>query len=256
MDKLNQEQLDQTKSFKDINSKLDVIHREVTRIRERSNQEHLDLILLNTRKDLANSMAIYVAEDIETDLERGMVSECHLKETCKQTFQDFLDMNVEVIKQVQDMDKETVDENYSKLEEIRNEAPYEKCRSCLDEVSSLLKKQLKLIESLELYESTEYEQTDLTPFSEELIVKDVLEPLSNKQRLQILQAMATETKTYSELSEVTGLRGGNLLFHIQKLQDGGLIFQRHERGDYMVTKKGYSMLNALKNMQKVIESEL
>jgi DNA-binding transcriptional ArsR family regulator len=256
MDKQNLGQMDQTNSFKDINSKLDVIHREVTRIRERSNQEHLDLILMNTRKDLASSMAVYVAEDIETDLERGMVSECHLKETCKQTFTDFLDRNVEIIKQVQDMDKDTIDKNSSKLDEMKNEAPYEKCRFCIDEVSSLLKKQLKLIESLELYKGTEYEQTDLTPFSEEFIVKDVLEPLSNKQRLQILQSMASETKTYSELSEVTGLRGGNLLFHIQKLQDGGLIFQRHERGDYMVTKKGYAMLNALKNMQKLLENEL
>ena len=256
MDKLNQGPLDQTNSFKDINSKLDVIHREVTRIRERSNQEHLDLILMNTRKDLANSMAVYVAEDIETDLERGMVAECHEKETCKQTFKDFLDMNVEIIKQIQDMDKEAVDENYARLDEMKNEAPYEKCRFCIAEVSSLLKKQLKLIESLELYKGTEYEPTDLPPFSEELIVKYVLEPLSNKQRLQILQSMATETKTYSELSEVTGLRGGNLLFHIQKLQDGGLIFQRHERGDYMVTKKGYAMLNALKNMQVLLEKEL
>jgi DNA-binding transcriptional ArsR family regulator len=256
MDKLKQGQIDQTNSIKDINSKLEVIHREVTRIRERSNQEHLDLILLNTRKDLANSMAVYVTEDIETDLERGMVSECHLKETCKQTFTDFLDRNVDIIKQVQDMDKKTMDENYSKLDEMKNEAPYEKCRFCIHEVSSLFMKQLKLIESLKLYESPEFEETDLNPFSEELIVKDVLEPLSNKQRLQILQSMATETKTYSELSEVTGLRGGNLLFHIQKLQDGGLIFQRHERGDYMVTKKGFAMLNALKNMNKFLENEL
>lgn len=256
MDKLNQGQLDQISSFKDINSKLDVIQREVKKIRERSNQEHLDLILLNTRMDLANSMAVYVSEDIETDLERGMVPECHEKETCKQTFKDFLDLNVEIIKQVKNMDKEAVDWNHSKLDEMRTEAPYEKCRSCIDEVSSLLKKQLKLIESLELYKSTEFEVSDLPPFSEELIVKDVLEPLSNKQRLQILQSMASETKTYSELSEVTGLRGGNLLFHIQKLQDGGLIFQRHERGDYMVTKKGYAMLNALKNMQKLLENGL
>lgn len=256
MDKLDQALVGDAHKFKDINTKLDVIHNEVKKIRERSNQEHLDLILLNTRRDLSNSMAVYVSDDIETDLERGMVAECHQKKTCKQTFKDFLDKNVEIIKQVQSMEKENIDENHSKLDEMRQEAPYEKCKSCIDEVSSLLKKQLKLIESMDLYSNNGYEEKDISPFSEELIVKEVLEPLSNKQRLQILQSMASETKTYSELSEVTGLRGGNLLFHIQKLQDGGLIFQRHERGDYMVTKKGYSMLNALNNMQKLLDNVL
>jgi predicted transcriptional regulator len=73
----------------------------------------------------------------------------------------------------------------------------------------------------------------------------MLEPLSNRQRLQILKATAVETKTFSELSELTGLRGGNLLFHLQKLLDSGMILQRHERGDYMITEKGFRLLNSL-----------
>lgn len=240
--------------FKDIKSKLDVIHHEVKKIRERSNQEHLDLILSNTKKDFSNSIAVYVTDDIESDLERGMVAECHLKKTCKQTFKDFLEKNVDIIKQGQYLERENMDNTHLKLDEMMEEAPYEKCKSCMDEVSSLLKKQLKLIESLQLFDN-EPQSQDFSPISEELIVKEVLEPLSNKQRLQILQSMASETKTYSELSEVTGLRGGNLLFHIQKLQDGELIFQRHERGDYMVTKKGYAMLMTLNNLQKLLENQ-
>lgn len=255
MDKDFKERSDDEVYFKDIKSKLDLIHQEIKKNRERSNQEHLDFILSNTKKDFSNSIAVYVTDDIETDLERGMISECHLKITCKQTFKDFLDRNVDVIKQGQDLDKECVEDNYLKLEVMYDEAPYEKCKSCLDEVRSLLKKQLKLIKSLNLFDSDDSLNQDISPISEELIVKEVLEPLSNKQRLQILQSMANETKTYSELSEVTGLRGGNLLFHIQKLQDRELIFQRHERGDYMVTKKGYSMLTALNNMQLLLENE-
>jgi len=240
--------------FKDIKSKLDVIHHEVKKIRERSNQEHLDLILSNTKKDFSTSIAVYVTDDIESDLERGMVAECHLKKTCKQTFKDFLEKNVDIIKQGQYLEKENMDDKHLKLDKMIEEAPYEKCKSCIGEVSSLLKKQLKLIESLQIFDNKPQKQ-DLSPISEELIVKEVLEPLSNKQRLQILQSMASETKTYSELSEVTGLRGGNLLFHIQKLQDGELIFQRHERGDYMVTKKGYAMLMALNNLQRLLENK-
>ena len=81
------------------------------------------------------------------------------------------------------------------------------------------------------------------------MVKSVLEPLSNKQRLQILKSMASETRTFSALSEITGLRGGNLLFHIQKLLETDLILQRHERGDYMITQKGFNLLKMLADFQ-------
>jgi predicted transcriptional regulator len=85
------------------------------------------------------------------------------------------------------------------------------------------------------------------------MVKSVLEPISNKQRLQILKSMASETMTFTALSELTGLRGGNLLFHIQKLLESDLILQRHERGDYMITEKGYNLLIMLSNFKKYLK---
>jgi predicted transcriptional regulator len=41
---------------------------------------------------------------------------------------------------------------------------------------------------------------------------------------------------------MTGLRGGNLLFHLRKLQDSGTFLQRKEWGDYVITDKGYQIL--------------
>jgi len=81
-----------------------------------------------------------------------------------------------------------------------------------------------------------------------LIVKEILDPISNIQRLQILKAVFEGTKTFTEFSELTGLRGGNLLFHLQKLLDGGMILQRHERGDYMITEKGYGVLKGIADL--------
>src|SRR5660397_112013 len=89
--------------------------------------------------------------------------------------------------------------------------------------------------SLQIYNTDKEKKQDISVLPDELIVNDILEPLSNKARLQILKAIAIETKTFSALSELTGLRGGNLLFHLQKLLDSGMILQRHERGDYMIT---------------------
>ena len=44
----------------------------------------------------------------------------------------------------------------------------------------------------------------------------------------------------------SGLRGGNLLFHLQRLIDSGMIVRaRHERGDYLLTEKGYAVLKGV-----------
>jgi predicted transcriptional regulator len=47
---------------------------------------------------------------------------------------------------------------------------------------------------------------------------------------------------------MTGLRGGNLLFHIRKLTESGLILQRHERGDYIITDKGHKTMTAISRL--------
>ncbi|WP_269849568.1 hypothetical protein [Methanosarcina horonobensis] len=61
-------------------------------------------------------------------------------------------------------------------------------------------------------------------------------------------------KSFSAFSELTGLRGGNLLFHLQKLMDSGLILQQHERGDYMITEKGFRILQGLNEIYSSLQS--
>jgi predicted transcriptional regulator len=51
---------------------------------------------------------------------------------------------------------------------------------------------------------------------------------------------------------MTGLRGGNLLFHIKKLADSGMILQRHERGDYVITDKGFKTITAITQLYSVL----
>ncbi|BDZ69223.1 winged helix-turn-helix domain-containing protein [Methanobacterium ferruginis] len=237
----------------DNSAKLEAIHQDIKRLMERSNQEYLDLMLTNLKKDFINALISYVKEDIEGGLERSMVDPCQMRETCKSRFKEFLQNNAELIKQ-DNVLKEVIDKKRDDLSGIREEAPFDKCDICFAEVDSLFDKQLHVINSLQIYGSTE-ERPEISTIPEEVMVKSVLEPLSNKQRLQILKSMASETRTFSTLSELTGLRGGNLLFHIQKLLESGLILQRHERGDYMITKKGYNSLIMLAEFQKSMENE-
>jgi len=85
-------------------------------------------------------------------------------------------------------------------------------------------------------------------------MSEILEPVSNNHRLEILKAVSFEMKSFSAFSELTSLRGGNLLFHLQKLLDNGLILQMHERGDYMITDKGLKILQGLQEIYSSLQN--
>jgi predicted transcriptional regulator len=86
-------------------------------------------------------------------------------------------------------------------------------------------------------------------------VDNILEPLCHQKRFEILKAISAETKSFSALSKLTGLRGGNLLFHLQKLVEKGMIIQRHERGDYMITGKGFKVMEGVSSIYSALEPE-
>lgn len=243
VDKLNDSEIYDTKA------KLEAIHRDVKRLMEKSNQEYLDLMLANFKKDFLNSISAYITDDVEKALEKNMIDPCKMRNACKSRFTEFLGNTAELIKENQ-VKEETINDKKAELNEIRKSAPFDKCNVCFSEVDSLFDKQLNLISSLKTKSSDEEKRAEISSIPEEILVKTVLEPLSNKQRLQILKSMASETRTFTALSELTGLRGGNLLFHIQKLLENNLIIQRHERGDYMITEKGYNLLLMLADFGK------
>lgn len=235
----------------EIKKMLDTMHKDVKRLIEKSNQQQIELMLANLKKDFLNAVTDYINQDIEVGLEEGMVEECHMRDTCKSRFTNLLEENTGLIKQG-DVPEEALIENKARLGELRKTAPFDKCDECFSEVSTLFNKQVTMMRSLRLYSTNKEKKRDISLICEEDVVKDVLDPLSNSQRLQILKSMTAETKTFSALSEITNLRGGNLLFHLQKLLESDMIIQRHERGDYMITEKGYKLLIMLSEMNEIL----
>lgn len=237
-------------NVEDVNNKLESIHNDIKRLMEKSNEEYLEIMLKDIKKDFTSSIISYIKEDTEANLEKNM-EHCEMRSSCKDFFTEFLGKNADLLK-VDKISKSVIKEKQEELDRKKENAPYNKCETCFSEVRTLFNKQLNLIHSNQIYENCQEEKPKISVISEEKMVKNVLEPLSNKQRLQILKAMANKTQTFSALSELTGLRGGNLLFHIQKLQETNLIIQRHERGDYMITKKGFNLLLLLADFQRLI----
>lgn len=236
----------------DTPAKLEAIHRDIKRLMERTNQEYLDLMMANLRKDFIDSITVYLSDDIKKGLEQGMVDPCPMRDTCKSVFTAYLEENSKNIQQGH-ISGGTIAQKRDELNQIRGKVSGDNCDTCFQEVNSLFEKQLNIMDSLQLYSFNDETKTEIAVIDEEKIVKNVLEPLSNRQRLQIMKYMASQTRSFSTLSEFTGLRGGNLLFHLQKLLENDLIMQRHERGDYMITKKGFNLLLLLANFQKSTE---
>lgn len=119
------------------------------------------------------------------------------------------------------------------------------CAKCFREAEALLEKQIQLFKSLNVYSGEGEDLKDFANIPEDFVVNEILEPVSNVTRFKILKNLAIKERTFSDMMQLTGLRGGNLLFHLQKLLDKGLIVQKHDRGDYMITEAGYKILKAI-----------
>ena len=87
------------------------------------------------------------------------------------------------------------------------------------------------------------------------MIDEVLESLCHAKRFDILKAVSSQSMSFYALSKLTDLRGGNLLFHLQKLSDSGMIIQRHERGDYMITGKGFKVMEGIGDIYSSLAPE-
>jgi predicted transcriptional regulator len=237
-----------------IKSQLSDINENLKRFIERSNQQYLESLVDGCRSNFSNIIIEYATGEITQGLEKNMVKNCHMRDACKSIFSDLLKRNIEQIKEG-NVPEGSINKARSKMKELRDKAQYDQCDNCFSEASRIFDKQIDLMRSLRIYrEESELKET-ISALPDERIVDEVLEPLSNRQRMQIMKVLSMETKTFSALSYLTGLRGGNLLFHLQKLMDSGMILQRNERGDYMITEKGYTTLKGIVETYQNLESQ-
>lgn len=186
-------------------------------------------------------------EDVDISLEKGMVRRCGMRDTCKSVFTDLLQRSVSLAGSDQ-VSEELVNRYRSELEKRRAEAPKSQCAKCFGEVHGLFDKHIRVTRSMKIYRTDEDIRKAMERISEDTVVKEILEPISSRQRLQILKMLSAQARPFSYISEHSGLRGGNLLFHLQRLMDASMIIQHHERGDYLLTEKGYKVLRSITDL--------
>ncbi|WP_406660199.1 ArsR family transcriptional regulator [Methanolobus sp. ZRKC3] len=237
----------------DIREMLTDIHSEIRTFIEHSNKQHLDTVASFIKNDYSNVLAEHLMKDANESLDKGMVKKCKMRNDCKSNFNDFLQNGTELLKQ-ENVPEETISEKRTQLEMLRKNAPFDKCNKCFSEVSDLFSKQVGMMRSLRIYDSSKVEKQEISEIPSKTIVNEVLEPLCHQKRFEILKALSTETRNFSYLSELTALRGGNLLFHLQKLMDQDMIMQKHERGDYMITARGFRVLKGISEIYSGLDA--
>ncbi len=239
--------------MRELKTEITGLRTELKRFIERANQQHVDTVLTDLKKNYSELFTNHQVENAKADLSAHMVGDCKMRNKCYEVFMDFLQNTAQHIKDGQVSD-EIIQSYREQMKTMRSKGPYDRCDTCFTEVHRLFEKQIDLMQSLGIYAKAR-EMGDAAPeIPDEVVVKDLLEPVANIQRFQILKALATQTRTFSDISQLTGLRGGNLLFHIRKLTDTGMILQRHERGDYIITDKGFKTMTAISQLYQLLNS--
>jgi DNA-binding transcriptional ArsR family regulator len=199
-------------------------------------------------------MVNHLVEDIDIDLDRCMVSPCDCRTSCKEVFTNFLQRSAKLVGQERVEEKKLI-EMRKELDTTRSKAPYKKCSKCFEEVYSLFDRHVRVIRSQNTFVSDANLRNLIKRMDEEKVVRDVIDPLANPQRLEIMKSLMDQPQGYSMLSHLTGMKGGNLLFHLQKLTSANMIIQSQERGDYALTEKGNKVLKYLTMVSLEIGSE-
>jgi len=238
-----------TNEIRELKTEISGLRTDLKRFIERANQQHIDTVLSDLKKNYAGLFTEHQVETAKTDLSARMVHDCRMREKCYALFMDFLQNTSQHIRNGEVSD-EIIRSYREQMKAMRCKGPFDRCDTCFTEVHRLFEKQVNLMQSLGIYQKSAGNDAVPTEPADDTVVRDVLDPLANIQRFQILRSLMGQTRTFSDISQMTGLRGGNLLFHVRKLTDAGLILQRHERGDYIITDKGYKTMTAISRLHR------
>jgi DNA-binding transcriptional ArsR family regulator len=239
--------------MRELKTEVTGLRTDLKRFIERANQQHVEGVLGDLKKNYSELFTNHQVQNAKADLSAHMVGDCKMRDKCYEVFMDFLQNTSRHIKEGQVSD-EIIQSYREQMKTMRSKGPYDRCDTCFSEVHRLFEKQIDLMQSLGIYSKTRDAEDTSLEIPYETVVKDLLEPVANIQRFQILKSLAIQTRTFSDISQLTGLRGGNLLFHIRKLTDSGMILQRHERGDYVITDKGFKTMTAISQLYQLLNS--
>jgi hypothetical protein len=139
----------------------------------------------------------------------------------------------------------------SKVEEGATSSGKQECASCIQREAELIQSNKQLLGQLRLLNQPSQidrgEDRTISSINPEAIHDEVINPLANKTRLNVMLSIFSGQNRFSNFVEVTGQRGGQLLYHLKILLDNDFITQYASK-DYVLTKKGLKTLSLLSHL--------
>ncbi len=130
------------------------------------------------------------------------------------------------------------------------------CVTCLENEARLMVSNMQLLSQLRLIEtpavSLVQNTATVNSLDAEMASTLIVNPLSNKVRIQILQSIYRGENRFNDLSRATGQEGGQLLYHIRKLRNTDYLDQ-FESKDYVLTSKGMKALVMLAQLSQELK---
>lgn len=233
----------------EIKEMINDVGKNLKKMIEKSNEEYINLMYNNLKNEFISSINGHMLHKIDGELEQRMINNCDMKEQCKTLFEKYLKKHTDNLNP-DTTSEEKILKSRNELNDLRKIKKKDDCDTCFDEVSNIFENQVALIKSLKLYDNQDEEdEKKITDIDEKQIVKSILEPISHEKRLKILKTIALEPQSFSKLSKLTNLKGGNLIFHINKLEKNDLIFQKQNHGEYILTTKGFKLIELILKME-------
>jgi hypothetical protein len=89
----------------------------------------------------------------------------------------------------------------------------------------------------------------ISQLPDNIVISSLVEPLSHESRFLMLKSLSVKNLTYSELVGLSGLEGGHLLYHLNKLVSSGLVNKAD--GMYAISDRGMGIMELIKKLYSV-----
>ena len=89
--------------------------------------------------------------------------------------------------------------------------------------------------------------TDFSKVDPMKAYKQIIEPLSNQKRIEILIAIKKGKRRFRELETSLNLQAGHLIYHLNPLKEAQYIYQ-DEKKNYLLSDKAYAVLGTIKDL--------
>jgi len=207
-------------------------------------------LLAEFRNSCADAIAAGYRESGCDAIGKG-AADCPLWEKCRPTFGSIFEGILQSIRSG-GLSQEDTAAIRTRLAAMKAHAPFDRCAACFTESENQLSQQLRLLEAIGAYREEPDTGAAVCSLPEDEAATLFSDALGSPVRLQVLKACYADGKTFTDLSKLTGLRGGNLLFHLDKLIKSGIIQQKGDRGEYRITYRGYELAGAAADLFKKV----